>query len=246
VSRYLKPGFSFELHEGVEVQAKRSTKLGRWENAIVMEAVAGELPILRFHDGALLAVRPTRIRSRHMMHAKPALRSKAGPLKPLGEREYSAAPVPSKAEIRGALEQGSRMLRAAASRGRPFTPGGAPRPKTARPHRSPAYLAFVREHACCACGAEGPSDAHHFGPRGLGEKTDDFRTAPLCRRCHDEWHARGFIYAAIGQYGPVLSVNKGSDTSAERGRQDELRRMYTERLFYRTQVDLLLSWRETA
>ncbi len=49
-------------------------------------------------------------------------------------------------------------------------------------------MAFVREWPCCSCTAPGPSDPHHFGSRGMGQKTDDFRCVPLCRRCHDIFH----------------------------------------------------------
>lgn len=79
------------------------------------------------------------------------------------------------------------------------TPANARRPSVVRwsleairdsaPLRSPAYLDHVREHPCCVCGAEGPNDAHHLGPRGMGTKTDDSRTASLCRAHHDEFHA---------------------------------------------------------
>lgn len=51
------------------------------------------------------------------------------------------------------------------------------------PARAPHYLAFVRELPCCVGGCGAPSDAHHYGPRGVGQKTDDYRTAPVCR-----WH----------------------------------------------------------
>lgn len=58
----------------------------------------------------------------------------------------------------------------------------------AAPVRSPAYLDWVREHPCCACGAAGPSDPHHYGRHGVGTKTDDLRTVPLCREDHDAFH----------------------------------------------------------
>lgn len=61
----------------------------------------------------------------------------------------------------------------------------APQPKQP-PARSRSYLAFVRLHACAnpGCRLPGPSEADHFGRRGLGQKTDDFRTVPLCAECH--------------------------------------------------------------
>lgn len=49
--------------------------------------------------------------------------------------------------------------------------------------RAPHYLAFVRELPCARCGS-GPCDPHHWGPRGVGQKTDDYRVVPLCRPCH--------------------------------------------------------------
>lgn len=56
------------------------------------------------------------------------------------------------------------------------------------PARAPHYLAFVRQQNCCRCGADPRSDPDHIGPRGMGQKTDDYRTVPLCRRCHDLRH----------------------------------------------------------
>lgn len=60
------------------------------------------------------------------------------------------------------------------------------------PARADHYLAFVRELPCARCKAPPPSDPHHFGPRGVGEKCDDYRTVPLCRLCHHMAH-RGEI-----------------------------------------------------
>lgn len=56
------------------------------------------------------------------------------------------------------------------------------------PARSDAYLAYVRSKPCMFCGADAPSDPHHVGSRGMGQKTDDLRCVPLCRRCHDAYH----------------------------------------------------------
>ena len=58
---------------------------------------------------------------------------------------------------------------------------------------APKYLAFVRAHACCACVHGTPIEAHHFGPRGVGLKADDFHAVPLCARCHRAFHDRGSL-----------------------------------------------------
>jgi hypothetical protein len=56
-----------------------------------------------------------------------------------------------------------------------------------------AFLAFVREHPCCACGVWPPSQAAHLrracperGKRhtGGGERPDDCWSVPLCAMCH--------------------------------------------------------------
>lgn len=56
------------------------------------------------------------------------------------------------------------------------------------PARAPHYLAFVRGLDCAFCGAPAPSEAHHFGPRAVGQKTDDYRTVPACQKCHAAKH----------------------------------------------------------
>lgn len=58
-------------------------------------------------------------------------------------------------------------------------------PKPRAKVRNAGYLAFVRKRACCSCGIGGPSDPHHHGPRGVGQKADDLRCVPLCRPCHE-------------------------------------------------------------
>jgi hypothetical protein len=76
----------------------------------------------------------------------------------------------------------------------------AKRPPKFGPIRSENYLAFVRVRPCCVCGAPGPSEPHHFGRRGMGQKTDDLRTVPLCvalNGCHDVFHNNGH-FARVG------------------------------------------------
>lgn len=60
--------------------------------------------------------------------------------------------------------------------------------KPQSPARAPHYLAYVRQQTCAFCGADPPNSAHHEGPRGMGQKTDDYRTIPLCVKCHHEYH----------------------------------------------------------
>lgn len=63
--------------------------------------------------------------------------------------------------------------------------------------KAPSYLAFMREQECCWCRRPGPSDPHHFGKRGTGQKADDYHTVPLCRACHEYFHARGTFRGAM-------------------------------------------------
>ena len=64
-----------------------------------------------------------------------------------------------------------------------------PKPVTLR---SEPYLAYVRKHPCCLCGAS-PSEAHHWSHHGgvMGSKVDDYRTVPLCQEHHRHWHDHG-------------------------------------------------------
>ena len=67
-----------------------------------------------------------------------------------------------------------------------------PKPVTLR---SEPYLAYVRKHPCCLCGAPGPSEAHHWSHHGgvMGSKVDDYRTVPLCTEHHRHWHDHGTL-----------------------------------------------------
>ena len=73
-------------------------------------------------------------------------------------------------------------------------------------YRSKRYLDYVRSHDCCSCGRPAPSEAHHAAPRGispslhgggLGQKMRDMWTIPLCRLCHNGWHA-SLTYRQLG------------------------------------------------
>lgn len=64
-----------------------------------------------------------------------------------------------------------------------------------KPVRSAKYLAWIREFNCVVCDAPPPNHPHHYAGRsgvgGMGEKTDDYRTVPLCWRCHRKIHDYG-------------------------------------------------------
>lgn len=59
------------------------------------------------------------------------------------------------------------------------------------PARSEHYKAWIRTLPCCVCGMRAPSEHSHHGARGMGQKTDDYRSVPLCRYDHESWHKHG-------------------------------------------------------
>ena len=75
-----------------------------------------------------------------------------------------------------------------------------PRGKTkyARRPRDHAYMAWVKSLPCVGpfphqC--QGPSEAHHAGVRGLGQRAEDSTAIPLCRNAHHAWHSGGEAFA---------------------------------------------------
>lgn len=68
-----------------------------------------------------------------------------------------------------------------------------PVPKARPAARSKGYMEWVRGKPCASCAAGAPSEAHHYGPRGMGSKTSDYLTVPLCRRCHQRFHDSGAL-----------------------------------------------------
>jgi hypothetical protein len=67
------------------------------------------------------------------------------------------------------------------------------------PARSEAHLDFVRRQSCWFCSRTEEIQAHHHGRHagggGMGLKTDDYHTVPLCPAHHQEWHQRARIGA---------------------------------------------------
>lgn len=105
----------------------------------------------------------------------------------------------------------------------------SPQPKPKKPSRSVAYLQHVRQHDCCNCGAFGPSDPDHVGPRGVGQKTSDYNCIPLCRACHRRRTDKNVL--------PEADKNFGGP-AFDRSRSD------TELIILRAQVQCLREWAE--
>ena len=65
-----------------------------------------------------------------------------------------------------------------------------PIPKPRKSIKDRKYLEWVASHPCLVCG--GPAgQAHHvrFGQAaGMGTKPDDYRSIPVCAKCHDKIH----------------------------------------------------------
>ena len=64
-----------------------------------------------------------------------------------------------------------------------------------KPPRSRTYLAWIRTLPCAVCGETRGIEASHTGPHGLGQKSSDYSTIPLCARHHrsgvDSYHKLG-------------------------------------------------------
>lgn len=52
--------------------------------------------------------------------------------------------------------------------------------------KDPAYLEWIRTLPCAVCYAQkSPTQAHHAGVRGFGQRADDRTAVPLCGQHHD-------------------------------------------------------------
>ena len=64
-----------------------------------------------------------------------------------------------------------------------------------KPWRDPAHLKWIRTLPCVVCGSTQYVEAAHTGPHGLGQKSADSTTIPLCVRHHrtgnDSYHKLG-------------------------------------------------------
>jgi hypothetical protein len=103
--------------------------------------------------------------------------------------------------------------------------------------RDDDYLAFVREQPCCACGKSNePSEAHHFGPRGMGERCSDYFAVPVCVKCHRQFHDEGKIECE-------MLMQRVRDHALSEDPPFWLARLVTEHAFYLAQSTLQERWR---
>ena len=78
-----------------------------------------------------------------------------------------------------------------------------------------AYRAWIRRQACVCCGSRRYIECAHVGIRGLGVKSSDFETLPLCSSHHvqgpESHHALGrkfFEYWNLDRYALIAALNK--------------------------------------
>jgi len=75
---------------------------------------------------------------------------------------------------------------------------------TARQQRE-FYKSWIRSKPCCWCQSvrrvTSTEVSHHnystLGPSGMGIKCSDYRTVPLCSKCHRHYHDRGSLRGNI-------------------------------------------------
>ena len=74
------------------------------------------------------------------------------------------------------------------------------------------FLHGAQPQQCKRCRTWGPVEIHHWAPHALFADHMAWPTAPLCRRCHDEWH-RTLAAAAAKKGGAIFG--RGFEPGAE-------------------------------
>ena len=128
------------------------------------------------------------------------------------------------------------VIKLRAPRAKPGKPAAPPRDKvTVRvtsgrgPLRLPKYKAWVKLKPCIFCHRKA-DDPHHYGPKGMGQTTDDTRLVPVCRQAHDALHGRKATALCV----PTEVVLHSNDTVAWWASVDAL--------VYRRQGDFLAEY----
>ncbi len=154
---------------GARVVVKQSTK-APWDGEVV-------LPKSRLKPGELCV--QDKHGKRHLV--------RRGDVKPWSARSIAAT-------LAG---DGGEVVRESAARATRERPAQAPEQPKEPEQRNETYLAFVRRRACIGCGAPGPSEASHWGPKGrtggMARKAADERATPKCHACHAHLHQHGAL-----------------------------------------------------
>lgn len=86
-------------------------------------------------------------------------------------------------------------------------------PKAVR-YESRAFLTWAHEQggACCLCPANARRPAeelHHFGEKGMGQKSHDYEVARVCRDCHGAVQGKRQAYFARTGEWETLAIMRG-------------------------------------
>lgn len=163
---------SERLKEGDSVQASRPGLRSSPEAATIMDVLPKGYRVRFVRDGKVMKLAESKVKPKGGPARKP-LRSKKGGRVKLGLQQV-------KLEIEWDATDPKKPVVKATT----IEKNGQPVPKNPEPEKCLAWLDFVRGKSCCNCNKTAPSDPHHEGKRGVGQKVRDTLTAPLCRFCH--------------------------------------------------------------
>jgi len=78
-----------------------------------------------------------------------------------------------------------------------------------KPVRNSRYLAWIRTQPCLVCGSTRWIEAAHTGPHGLGQKSPDTSSVPLCARHH---RTGNYSYHKLGprRFAEMHQLNLGA------------------------------------
>jgi hypothetical protein len=71
--------------------------------------------------------------------------------------------------------------------------------RAVKPVRNPDYTRFIKRLPCANCLRTWNVDPCHTGAHGMGQKSCDLKTIPLCRTCHQEFDADPHGFAERNQ-----------------------------------------------
>lgn len=61
----------------------------------------------------------------------------------------------------------------------------------------PNRVRWIRQQLCYGCGTNDGIQAHHAGPKGMGQRAHDDTCVPLCWRCHVAWHDASGVFKTM-------------------------------------------------